>query len=307
MTDAETSPDVCYRHPTRESWVLCQRCGRTICPECQILSPTGVLCPECVRETGGSVSWRSAGEARRPAAKARPARAARSRPERAALSGGFLGALGQMLRPGNEVPVLSWGTVGVVLVFGVVGLVTGGLPYVVLVAAPPFALEAWRYFTAAFVYPPNAVFLISILLSSVFFLLTAPVVERNLGRGRFAVMLLVAGGVGSAAMVIAGGPSYGLSGLLFGMFGSYLIYVWSYPAARVQILVIIGINLLISLAFGGFFLPLIIGGLIGGAGMTYLFQRYEGKPGTPPRTPYLIGGAVVAVFILFAILRSIAF
>lgn len=287
--------------------MLCQRCGRTICPECQILSPAGVLCPECVRETGGSVSWRSAGEARRPAAKARPTRATRSRPERSASGGGFLGTVGQMLRPGSEAPALSWGTVGVVLVLAIVGLISGGLPYVLFAAAPQFALEAWRYVTAAFVYPPSAVFLISILLSSVFFLLTAPVVERNLGRGRFAVMLLVAGGIGSAAMVISGSSSYGLSGLLFGMFGSYLIFVWPHPAARVQILVIIGINLLISLAFGGFFLPLIIGGLIGGAGMTYLFQRYDGKAGSASRTPYLIGLAVVAVFILFAVLRSIAF
>ncbi len=307
MTDAETSPDVCYRHPQRESWVLCQRCGRTICPECQILAPNGVLCPECVREVGGSVSWRGAGAARRPAAKARPVRASRSRPERPSPGGGFLGTVGQMLRPGSEVPALSWGTVGAVLLLAVVGLITGGLPYAFLVAAPQFALEVWRYFTAAFVYPPNFVFLISILLSSVFFLLTAPVVERNLGRGRFAAMLLVAGGIGSAAMVIAGGPSYGLSGLLFGMFGSYLIFVWSNPQARVQILIIIGINLLISLAFGGFFLPLIIGGLIGGAGMTYLFQRYDTRPGSTSRTPYLIAGAVLGVFILFAILRSVAF
>ena len=69
---ASTSADVCYRHPNRESWTLCTRCGRTICPECQILTPAGVQCPDCVQETGGSVTWRSAGdEIRRPAAKAR--------------------------------------------------------------------------------------------------------------------------------------------------------------------------------------------------------------------------------------------
>jgi membrane associated rhomboid family serine protease len=304
---AATSADVCYRHPTRESWTLCTRCGRTICPECQILTPSGVQCPDCVRETGGSVTWQSAGgETKRPASKTRPARPRRTASASGSASGsGFGATIGRMLKPGTETPVLSWGIVGVVVLFGIAGLVTGGIPFAFLYAAPDAALEVWRYFTAGLVYPPTPTFLISILLSSVFFLLTAPSVEQNLGRARFVVMLLASGGIGAAAMVIAGGPSYGLSGMLFGMFGSYLIFVWSYPPARAQVLIMIGINLLISLAFGGFFLPLIIGGLIGGAGATWLFQRADDRSRSNPRTTYLIIGGVVGAFIVFAILRSL--
>ena len=303
---AATSADVCYRHPQRESWTLCTRCGRTICPECQILTPSGVQCPDCVQETGGSVTWQSAGgESRRPAAKPRRARPVRASSSEAGT--GFGAVLGRMLKPGSETPTLSWGTIGVVVLLAIVGLVTGGIPYALLAATPLYPLEIWRYVTAGLVYPPAPAFLISVLLSSVFFLLTAPSVERNLGRARFLVMLLTAGAIGSAAMVIAGTTSFGLSGMLFGMFGSYLIFVWSYPPARVQVLVMIGINLLISLAFGGFFLPLIIGGLLGGAGATWLFQRADDRSRSNPRTTYLILAAVVAAFILFAILRSIAF
>ena len=36
----------CYRHPDRETGVSCQRCGRNICPQCQIPNAVGVLCPE---------------------------------------------------------------------------------------------------------------------------------------------------------------------------------------------------------------------------------------------------------------------
>jgi membrane associated rhomboid family serine protease len=300
---AETSPDVCYRHPKRESWVLCQRCGRTICPECQILAPSGVLCPECVRELGGSVSWRGAGETRRPAAKARPARSARARrPE--GSSSASRGVLGQMLRPGGEAPVLTWGIVGVTAVLWLVGLFTGGLPSQLLAAAPQVSLQVWRYFTAPVVYPADFFYVISILLSGFFLLLIAPSVEKNLGRGRFLVLALAAAGVGSAAMVLAGAPAFGLSGVLFGMFGAYLIFVWPYPPARVQALIIIGINLLISIAFGGFTLPQLVGGLIAGAGSVFLFQRYDDRTGSNPRTPYLIIGAVVVALILVAILRS---
>jgi hypothetical protein len=301
VTSDETSPDVCYRHPQRASWVLCQRCGRTICPECQILAPVGVLCPECVREVGGSITWRGAGETRRPAAK-RSIRAPRSRPERS--TSGWQGTLGQMLRPGAETPVLSWGIVAVIVVLWLGGLFTGGLPYLFLAAAPGVSVQVWRFFTAAVVYPPEFVYLISILLSGVFFLLTAPAVEKNLGRRRFLVLALAAAGVGSAAMVLSGNPAFGLIGVLFGMFGSYLIFVWSFPPARAQALVIIGVNLLISIAFGGFALPQIVGGLIAGAGSTYLFQRYDDRSGGQPRTPHLIIAGVVVGLILLAILRT---
>jgi membrane associated rhomboid family serine protease len=300
---AETSPDVCYRHPQRESWVLCQRCGRTICPECQILAPAGVQCPECVRELGGSVSWREAGEARRPAAKARPARTARARRTEGSSSR-TQGMLGQMLRPGGEAPVLTWGIVGTTAVLWLVGMFTGGLPAQLLAASPEVSLQVWRYFTSPVVYPAAVIYLISILLSGFFLMLIAPSVEKNLGRGRFLVLALAAAGVGSAAMVLAEAAAYGLTGVLFGMFGAYLIFVWSYPPARVQALIIIGINLLISIAFGGGTLPQLVGGLIAGAGATYLMQRYDDRSGSQARTPYLIIGAVVLGFILLAILRS---
>ena len=305
MTEAETSPDVCYRHPKRESWVLCQRCGRTICPECQILAPVGVQCPECVREAGGSVSWRNAGEIRRPASKVSKTR--RPQATRSSGNGAFWQSrLGQMLRPGSEAPVLSWGTIAVVIVLWIAGLVTGGLPQLLLgFPSSSVVWQVWRFFTTAVTYPTPVI--LGLLLNAVFFLLTAPAVERQIGRGRTFVVMLAAAALGSSSMVLAGAGPYGLSGVLFGMFGAYLIFIWSYPPARAQALIIIGINLLIVLFLGPVFLPQIVGGLIAGAGATYLFQRYEGRARSNPNTPNLIIGAVVAAFILMAILRTYVF
>jgi len=296
------SADVCYRHPQRESWTLCQRCGRTICPECQILTPSGVRCPDCVRETGGSVQWQSTGgEIKRPPSKVRPARARRTP---SSSSSPFAQRFGELLRPGGEAPVLSWGTLAIVVVLFIAGFVTANLPLALLYADPTVALQVWRYVTASFTYPAIPQMILSILLNGLFFAITAPAVEKNLGRGRFSVVFLAAAVVGNAAMVIAGFSGYGLISVLFGMFGAYLIFVWQYPPARTQILIILGINLLISLAFGARSLPALIGGLIAGAGATYLMQRYEGRNA---RTGYLIIGAVAAGFVLFAIIRSLAF
>src|SRR5262245_2107894 len=39
---------VCYRHPSRETWVRCTRCDRPICPDCMNEASVGHQCPECV-------------------------------------------------------------------------------------------------------------------------------------------------------------------------------------------------------------------------------------------------------------------
>lgn len=295
----EISADVCYRHPTRESWTLCGRCGRTICPECQILTPQGVRCPDCVQETGGSVTWAPATPAKKPAPKRRP------RAERVdrAPGEGWTGRLGQMLRPGSELPLITWSLVGLAVVLWIVNLVTG-LPQQLLSFSAPFAVwEVWRFFTTSLVYPAS--FFLSVLLNGIFLLLTGPVVEQRLERRRTLVLVLAASALGSSSMVLAGLPPFGLSGVLFGMFGAYLIFVWSYPPARVQALVIIGINLLVVLFLGGILLPQIVGGLIAGAGSAYLYARYDERANANSRTPNLIIGGVTAAFILFAIIRLV--
>ena len=143
--DAEVDGSVCYRHPDRTSWTLCQRCGRTICPECQILTPGGVRCPDCVRETGGSVRWEPA--ARRPAAKAKKT-GMRAAAAAAALDAGVR----DIRRPGRCVTIgdrrhRRWCS-------GSPGFATANAPCVALAAIPePAHGQVWRYFTAAFVYP----------------------------------------------------------------------------------------------------------------------------------------------------------
>ena len=60
MATADTSTEVCYRHPGRETGVRCSNCGRPICPDCMTPTPVGMRCPECSRQRTQVRSLRSA-------------------------------------------------------------------------------------------------------------------------------------------------------------------------------------------------------------------------------------------------------
>jgi hypothetical protein len=40
----------CANHPSRETHLKCNRCGKPICSSCARLTPVGYRCPECIRE-----------------------------------------------------------------------------------------------------------------------------------------------------------------------------------------------------------------------------------------------------------------
>ena len=48
----QEAPPTCYRHPDRETWVSCVRCGRHACPDCLRSAAVGQQCVDCVHEGG---------------------------------------------------------------------------------------------------------------------------------------------------------------------------------------------------------------------------------------------------------------
>ncbi|RIX30126.1 rhomboid family intramembrane serine protease [Amnibacterium setariae] len=296
MTDGtraiETDPSVCYRHPGRQSWVLCQRCGRTVCPECQILAPVGVHCPDCVAETSGGVSWRPANNVV-PLEKPKRRRTRQPGRVRSMLAGAG----------GSGGSPVSQGVLVVYAALFLVGLLTQNLPFQWLAGARGYGWQVWRFVTAPVSYyaTPDLSILFA-LLSGVFFWLTAPQLERMLGTHRFIGVLLASSIVGTAGTMLSGTTAYGLTSLLFGLFAALLVEVWGDPRLRSQILIITGINLLLSLTMGGAGLPALVGGMIGGAGTMYLL-RVGPDRGWKPRTPVLIVAGVCALLIVLSVVR----
>jgi len=71
MTEPESTIEkkapTCYRHPDRETWVTCGRCGKPLCPDCMMHGPVGVRCRECLLPQGktGAAGMLDAGKVKK--------------------------------------------------------------------------------------------------------------------------------------------------------------------------------------------------------------------------------------------------
>jgi membrane associated rhomboid family serine protease len=129
VTDTTSTENRCYRHPDRETFVKCQRCGRPICGQCQTLAPVGVHCPECVREARGSVT-----QAARPIGR----------------------RFANVVRPSGGRPIVTYTIIGLCLVIYLLQYLTGNtnspLTTALWYAPVQTATQPWRMLTSIFIH-----------------------------------------------------------------------------------------------------------------------------------------------------------
>ncbi|MEP6478634.1 MAG: rhomboid family intramembrane serine protease [Rhodoglobus sp.] len=274
MSDAAHDPsDYCYRHPDRKSYVLCQRCGRTICPECQTQAAVGVHCPECVRE------------------------ARQDSPRRAP---GVVAAF----RSSSNQPVVTYSLIALNVIVYVLQVatsqaVTNELAYIpVLTESRP-----WTMLTAAFVHGSP----IHLLVNMYSLFVIGPALERALGRIRYVVLYLVAALGGSVAVLLLApqGAVLGASGAIFGLLGAFFVIQRRLGGNNVQIIVVIVLNLAI-----GFFIPGIswqahVGGLVLGAAVAFVYLQTR-RPNQRNAQILMLTGIVIAL-IAITVVRVLAF
>jgi membrane associated rhomboid family serine protease len=225
MTDAAgTAGNTCYRHPDRQSFVLCQRCGRTICPSCQTQAAVGVHCPNCVAEARGSA----------PRAKSRA---------RSSVMSAF--------RPSNDGPVVTYSIMALCVVVFIVQSIGGNAVTAELVYVPGLStFEPWRFLTSIFAHAS----IIHILFNMYSLYIFGPVLERTLGRGRYLVLYLLAGFGGSVAVLLLAPFStvLGASGAIFGLMGAFFVIQRGLGGTNnPSLLIVIGLNLVLPFIIGG--------------------------------------------------------
>lgn len=227
--------DYCYRHPDRRSFILCQRCGRTVCPECQVQAAVGVQCPECVREANKAIP-----KVRRPLRFGR----------------------------GSATPV-TYAIMAVnAVIFGVNFLTTsifsGGLMYQLFIYIPAATgIEPWRMMTSVFLHTQFLHILFNLYTLWIF----GRMLEQSLGKARFLALYLISGFAGSVAVLLLAPDSWvlGASGAVFGLFGAFAVVQRRLGGNSVQILVVVGLNLAIGFIIPGISWQAHVGGLLAGA------------------------------------------
>src|ERR1700744_668715 len=283
--DQETPP-VCYRHPERETWVSCVRCGKPACPDCLRQAAVGQQCVECVRD--------GAQGTRQP----RPAVAGR-------LPGGA---------------VVTWTLVGLNVVLFLIELAApalqnswGLLGYASPTGQPPLqgvaAGQWYRLVTSAFLPPATGLGglgFLDILFNMWALIAVGPALEQLLGRVRFlAVYLLSAIGGGGAFFLF--GQYYvlalGASGAIFGLFGAYFVVARKLRLDVRGIVTIIVINLAFSLLYRSTIAwQAPVGGLIVGVITTAAFAYAPRKHRTAVQVAAAVG--VLAILVVLVIFRS---
>ena len=267
MTNApDRSANFCYRHPDRQSYILCQRCGRTICPNCQTQAAVGVHCPECLKEARGS--------------------APRTKP-----------AILTAVRSTNT-PLVTWAIIALCVVIYILQILPNSAVTQTLLYYPPFTYaEPWRMITALFVHSQNSPFHILFNMYSLF--VFGPILERQLGRLRFLALYLISGFGGSVAVLLISPQSavVGASGAIFGLLGAYFVIQRRLGGNNVQLVIVIGLNLVIGFVIPGIAWVAHVGGFIAGAAVALVYLRTR-RAEQKALQAMLVTGIVIALIAL---------
>ena len=237
--------DVCYRHPDRPSLTLCQRCGNTICTECQTASAVGVFCPDCVRQARGSTAQRAARSGRVSARRlGDPSTPIVTYTVMALCALVFIAQLLSGWFGQNQVTQALW----YAPVYSLPDAVSG-MRYI------DVSFEPWRMLTAVFTHSTS--FLFHILFNLFALWLFGRQLELMLGRAAFLVLYLFSGLGGSLVVMLwvyfdpqtISVPTVGASGAIFGVLAATLV---AYRAARVNVT---SLAVLVAINFAIGFMP----------------------------------------------------
>jgi len=240
----------CYRHPDRETYLSCVRCGRPACPDCLRSAPVGQQCVECVRAGNQGV--------RQP-------------------TGVFVGRAVSSATVTITLVVLN------VLLYLAEWVYPRTVDYLELVGKgyDP-ALHAtvgvasgqyYRLLTSAFLHEPGLSGFgpAHIIFNMWALLLVGPQLERLLGHARFLTVYLLSALGGAVAFYLlapVNEPSLGASGAIFGLFGAYFVVAKRLRVDSRAIVFLIVLNLVISFAMPGIAWQAHVGGLITGGLLT---------------------------------------
>lgn len=284
MTVPSRNPDdYCYRHPDRPSFVLCEKCGRTICLECQNHVGGKVLCPDDAQRSNVTMMPVN----RRPRVKAQPSRAA-----------------GVLSRITPETPILTYVYGAILVLIWIADAISGGR-----IEAQLYFLGAlnrpWTLVTHAFSEYPGALGFLNLLFNAFVLWFLGRRVEQQFGRPKF-LLVLAASTLGASALALLfNGFIIDASDTIFGLVGAAVVLirrgggnpVWLYASIALSFLSILLSPSGVVLWQGA------VGGLVAGGAVGWSFVLDS----TPRqiRQQRLIAAAVIVLLIVLIVLKYV--
>ena len=288
---AEDTPEpqdqpVCPRHPDRVSYVRCKRCDRPACPDCQRPTAVGVLCVDCERELS------------RQQASTRP---------RNAMGAGI----------GKRTPYVTYTLIALCVLAYLGQMVAPHIVEQLGLFAPFRALYMpWTFFTAGFLHGG----IMHLALNMYALWMVGQYLEQTLGHVRYSAVYLVSVLGGHTAVYLLADPlgqawytgTLGASGGVFGLFAAMFIVNRHLGGQTAQILVLIGLNLVITFTIPNISWQGHLGGLVLGAAVTagMFALRPKATPGADRQAlarrsailhSAVVAGAVVLCVVLIAV------
>jgi len=267
----ETGTPTCYRHPDRETYVSCTRCGRPACPDCLRSAAVGQQCVDCVKAGSQSVRQPRRGLAARV--------------------------------PGGA--VVTWTLIGVNLVCYVAELISTQVASNGALFGLAVADGQWyRLITNTFLHEPGLSGFgpAHIIFNMWALAVVGPALEQFLGRARFLAVYLASALAGSVVFYVVASPAataLGASGAIFGLFGAWFVVARRLHADSRQVIMLIGINLVISFVIPHIAWQAHVGGLVAGAALTAAFV-YAPQDKAQQRWLIQVGATALLALILVA-------
>jgi membrane associated rhomboid family serine protease len=281
-TTPSTGVPTCFRHPGRETYVSCVRCGRPACPDCLRSAAVGQQCVDCVRAGNRG-----------------------TRPVGAVFGGRAVSGA-----------VVTWALVAINVLLYLIELARPSLGYDLgMIGLGRFtnggplqgvAEGQWyRLITSAFLPPPGGgLGPLDIIFNMWALILVGPALERLLGHGRYLTVYLVSALGGSVALyvLVPYELALGASGAIFGLFGAWFVVARRLRLDSRWIVTLVVLNLVI-----GFVVPNIawqahLGGLLAGGLLT---AAYAYAPRQNRALIQVVATvAVVGVLILAVVVRD---
>ncbi len=272
----------CYRHPGRQTYVSCARCGKPACPDCLRPAAVGYQCLDCI--SGGNHSVRQA-QGRFGGAVATNARVTW-----ALIVINVVLYLIQLARPGLAT---DWEMLGGALAYRngpLIGVAAG---------------QWYRMLTSAFLPGTGSLGILDIAFNMWALWIVGPAMERVLGRVRYLTVYLVSALGGSVLYYLLAPPyqpALGASGAIFGLFGAWFVLSRRLGVDSRQVVLLIVLNLGISFAVPYIAWQAHVGGLVAGGLLTAAYAYAPRNNRTAIQVAATV--AMIAIIVVGVLVRN---